>query len=77
MVGTIPLEGEEPPEIIFAGEGLDEAFHVLIDTDRKFVSRWGVAENITQGEQGAPGDGTTIDRDEPFVLRYPHMILFC
>ena len=69
VVGTIPLQGEEPPEIIFAGEGLDEAFQVRIDTDRQVVSRWGVMENITQGEQGEPGEGTTIDRDEPFVLR--------
>ena len=69
IVGTIPSDGKEPPEIIFAGEGLYEAFHVRVDADNEVVTRWGVALNVTQGEQGQPGEGTTIDRDEPFVLR--------
>jgi hypothetical protein len=69
IVGTIPLGGKEPPEIVFAGEGLDEAFHVRVDSDNEVFTRWGGVLNITQGEQGQPGEGTTIDRDEPFVLR--------
>ena len=69
IVGTIPSDGKEPPEIVFAGEGLDQAFHVRVDSDNEVVTRWGVALNVTQGEQGQPGEGTTIDRDEPFVLR--------
>ena len=70
VVGTIAAEVNEPPEIIFAGDGLDEAFHVRIDPDNEYVARWGVALNITQGEQGIPGEGTTIDKEEPFVLRF-------
>ena len=27
-------------------------------------------DNVTQDRVGAPGDGTTIDFDEPFLLRF-------
>ena len=69
LVGNIPEESEEPLEIIFIGVGSDEAFHILVDPDKGFIQRWGVFANETVGLVGTPGDGTTIDRDEPFVLR--------
>ena len=37
----------------------------------RFVERWAKRENATVGKQGNPGDGTSIDRDEPFVIRWP------
>ena len=37
----------------------------------RFVERWANRENATVGKQGNPGDGTSIDRDEPFVIRWP------
>ena len=46
-----------------------ELFHILIDPDNEVITRWGVAQNVTQGQTGSPGEGTTIDRDEPFVIR--------
>ena len=70
VVGTIPVESEELPEIIFAADGINEAFHLQIDTDGEVVRRWGVALNQTTPEQGILGEGTTIDKDEPFILRY-------
>ena len=56
--------------MIYQGEGLDESFHILIDIERDMISRWGVFENITQEMQGNPGEGTSIDHEEPFVMRF-------
>ena len=69
LVGNIPAESKEPLEIVFLGKGTDEAFHVLVDPDLEFVQRWAVFRNETNGLVGTLGDGTTIDKDEPFVLR--------
>ena len=33
------------------------------------MRRWGVVGNVSQEVQGEAGEGTTIDREEPFVLR--------
>ena len=56
--------------MIYQAEGLDESFHILIDIKRDMISRWGVFENVTQETQGFAGDGTSIDHDEPFVIRF-------
>ena len=70
IVGRIPEDGKELPEFAFLSEGIDEAFHFQIDPDNEFVARWAVVANVTTPVIGEPGDGTTIDRDEPFVIRY-------
>ena len=31
--------------------------------------RWGVVDNVTQELQGEPGEGTTVDFEEPFVIK--------
>ena len=31
--------------------------------------RWGVVNNVTQELQGEPGEGTTVDFEEPFVIK--------
>jgi hypothetical protein len=69
VVGKIPLDAKKLPEIVFRGNGSDEAFHIQIDSELEFVSRWGVYTNETMGKVGVAGDGTTIDTDEPFILR--------
>ena len=69
VVGKIPADSEERPEIIFRGNGTDEAFHIRIDVDAEFVERWANQQNATTGAAGYPGDGTSVDRDEPFVIR--------
>lgn len=56
--------------MIYQAEGLDESFHILIDIKRDMISRWGVFENVTQETQGFAGEGTSIDHDEPFVIRF-------
>ena len=45
---------------------IDEAFYFPV---QEFIQRWAVPENITSGLVGEPGEGTTIDVDEPFLLR--------
>ena len=55
--------------MVFATDGLDEAYHVSVDIKNEMVQRWAVFENVTQEIFGAPGDGSSIDFDEPFVLR--------
>ena len=56
-------------EIIFATEGIDEAFHIMVDIKDEVVQRWAVFNNETQEILGKPGEGTSIDFDEPFVVR--------
>ena len=60
---------KKPFEVVFATDGLDEAYHVSVDIKNEMVQRWAVFENVTQEIFGAPGDGSSIDFDEPFVLR--------
>ena len=49
---------------------MDESFHILIDIANDVITRWGVFENVTQELLGQPGEGTSIDFDEPFVIRF-------
>ena len=70
VVGKIPEGAKDLPEVIFHGNGSDEAFHIQIDAEMEYVRRWGVYNNATIGEAGEAGDGTTIDIEEPFILRY-------
>ena len=74
IIGRIPEDGKELPEFAFLSEGIDEAFHLQIDPDNEFLARWAVVANLTTSVIGKPGDGTTIDRDEPFVLRCINLI---
>ena len=59
----------KPLEIIFAGNGSDEALHIKVDVNENVVLRWSFYDNSTQEPQGEPGDGTSIDLEEPFVIR--------
>ena len=56
--------------IVFGQNDTNEAFHMHFDIRNDFVSRWGMVDNVTQEQVGSPGDGTTIDFDEPFLLRF-------
>ena len=51
------------------GNGTDEAFHVKVDVNKNYVERWAFQNNMTQEVQGTPGEGTSIDILEPFILR--------
>ena len=69
VVGRIPQDGELPMEIVFRGEDTEEALHLLVSPGLEYVQRWAATINTTSGLVGQPGDGTTIDMDEPFILR--------
>ena len=57
-------------EVVYRTDGLDESFHIAVDIQQDVITRWAVAENITQEVQGKQGEGTSIDFDEPFVMRF-------
>lgn len=69
IVGKVPSDGKKLPQFAFMGPGIDEAFHLVLDPDQEFVQRWAVVNNVTTALSGEPYEGTTIDRDEPFVIR--------
>ena len=69
IVGRIPDDGKDLPEFAFLSDGINEAFHLQIDPDNEFLARWAVVANVTTPTIGEPGEGTTIDRNEPFVIR--------
>ena len=67
---TIHFQKKKKPfEVVFSTESIDEAYHVSVDVKNEVVQRWAVSQNITQEVFGYPGDGSSIDFDEPFVLR--------
>ena len=68
IVGSIPARSRKPLEVYFYN-GTDEAFHILVDIENNVIQRWGMFENETMDLQGDPNEGTTIDHDEPFVLK--------
>ena len=41
----------------------------MVDIKNEVVQRWAVVNNETQEILGEPGEGTSIDLDEPFVIR--------
>ena len=70
VVGTIPKKSRRPLQIVFyAEDGFDEAFHIVLNISFNYIERWGVYDNVSTEHLGQPGDGTSIDYDEPFVLR--------
>ena len=67
---SIPFLARKPLEIIFHAEnGFDEALHIILHIEEKYIERYGVYDNVTTEKLGKPGDGTSIDHDEPFVMR--------
>ena len=66
VVGKIPADSQEMPEIVFLGAGTDEAYHLRLDAASEFVEVWAVVQNVTIAR--ARTDGTSVDMDEPFTL---------
>ena len=71
IVGEIGKRSRKRMEIVFPRKNsADESFHMSIDLERDVIQRWAVFSNITEGVFGEPFEGTVIDREEPFMLRY-------
>ena len=68
LVGTVPEDSKDYPEIIITGPNNTEALHVKIGVIEDVVWRWGVLTDVPQNNVGEAGDGTTIDFDEPFMI---------
>ena len=69
VVGKVPFGDQDNlPEFVFMGNGTNEALHFRINISGKFLERWGNFEGKEKQRQGEPGDGTTIDFDEPFIV---------
>ena len=68
LVGAVPEESKEYPEIIITGPNDTEALHVKVGVVEDVVWRWAVLTNVPIENVGVDGDGTTIDFDEPFTI---------
>ena len=60
---------KKPLEAYFEN-GFDEAFHLMMDIANDRVQRWAVFNNLTLELQSGEGEGTTVDEEEPFVIKY-------
>ena len=69
IVGSVPKDGEDYPEIIVSGPNGTEALHVKIGVVEDVVWRWAVVTDVAVDNVGTEGDGTTIDFDEPFMIK--------
>ena len=74
IVGTVPADSQDYPEIIITGPNATEALHVKIGVAEDVLWRWAVV-GAAVGYVGTEGDGTTIDYDEPFIIRYRSNII--
>ena len=54
---------------VYFENGIDEAFHLMMDIASDQVQRWAVLNNQTVELQGLEGEGTTVDEEEPFVIK--------
>ena len=69
IVGEIKSGSKKPFEVVFGTASTDEAFHMKIDLANDFIERWNIYENGIVEKMGVPFEGTTIDVNEPFMLR--------
>ena len=69
IVGEIKSGSKKPFEVVFGTASTDEAFHMKIDLANDFIERWNIYENGIVEKMGVPFEGTTIDANEPFMLR--------
>ena len=68
LVGTVPEDSKDYPEIIITGPNDTEALHIKIGVIEEVVWRWAVVTDVPVSNVGTAGDGTTIDFDEPFMI---------
>ena len=70
VVGKIHSEEvDSSADFVFKTSDDDEAFHVAIAIGYNTVYRYAVKNGTVSKAFGAAGDGTTVDLDEPFVLK--------
>lgn len=69
-IGRVTSTGKRnPTDISFLTEEGDEGFHARISLGDSAVYGWRSANGSVDNFYGSPGDGTSIDLNEPFVLK--------
>lgn len=70
VVGKINSDKEESSaDFVFKTTNDDEAYHVAIALGYNTIFRYSVKNGTVAKVFGTAGDGTTIDLDEPFIMR--------
>ena len=68
-IGSIPLNVRKVPAIIIATEnGENEGIHINLNLKKQVIERYTLLNGTKSEIGGTPGDGTSIDFEEPFVL---------
>ena len=76
VVGKIPTKARKDLEIVVNSKDLTEAIHVQISLKKKGVWIWSVIDNngTIDGLIGQEGEGSSIDYDEPFMIKYNQLL---
>ena len=70
VVGRILSDKQKSSaNLVFKTKDDDEAFHVEIALGEKTVYRYAIKDETYSKIFGKAGDGTTIDLEEPFIIR--------
>ena len=69
VAGEIPAKSRKPFELYILTSNNDESFHMKIDLENDVITRWGKFNNFTEEVFGKAFEGTTVDKEEPFILR--------
>lgn len=68
IIGNIPKTVRSVPALLVASNMSNEGIHINLNLKNKVIERYSVVNGTKSSIDGLPGDGTSIDYDEPFVL---------
>ena len=68
LIGNIPKTGKTVPSLFIASNMSNEGIHINLNLGKKVIERYSVTNGTKSNIDGKPGEGTSIDYDEPFVL---------
>ena len=68
LIGYIPKTVRYVPALLVASNMSNEGIHINLNLKNQVIERYSVSNGTKSSIDGLPGDGTSIDYDEPFVL---------
>ena len=68
LIGYIPRTVRHVPALLVASNMSNEGIHINLNLKNQVIQRYSVTNGTKSTIDGLPGDGTSIDYDEPFVL---------
>ena len=68
IIGYIPKTVRSVPALLVASNMSNEGIHINLNLKNQVIERYSVTNGTKSSIDGMPGDGTSIDYDEPFVL---------